>query len=180
MAFNVTLNAIRDHQPCKSGWVKLLAYLGKTNADAAPLSLLTVLESNGLDDALWCLRAVAGHEKEIRRLACDYALDVIHLWSAPVPVIVKEYLKTGDEKIRAAAWAAAGAARDAAGAAAGAAWDAAWAARDAARAAAWAAAWAARDAARAAARDAAGAARDAAWAAMRKKQTARFKKMVKK
>ena len=62
------------------------------------------------------------------------ALDVIHLWDAPD--IVMKYLKTGDEKHRAAArgapWAAA--------------WDAARAAaRDAARGAAWAAA---RDAAR--------------------------------
>jgi hypothetical protein len=66
------------------------------------------------------------------------ALQVIHLWDCPP--IVKQYLETGDETIRAAA-------RDAA-------WDAA---RDAARDAAWDAA---RDAARAAARD-------AAWAAAR-------------
>jgi len=60
------------------------------------------------------------------------ALDVIDLWDPPKVII--DYLKTGDEQIRAAAraaaWGAAGAAaRDAAGAAA---WDAAW---DAARAA---------------------------------------------
>ncbi|HJS81332.1 MAG TPA: hypothetical protein VJ742_00690 [Nitrososphaera sp.] len=36
------------------------------------------------------------------------ALDVIHLWDAPE--IVVKYLKTGDESLRAAAWAAAGAA----------------------------------------------------------------------
>ena len=81
----------------------------------------------------------------LRLFARRVALDVIHLWDAPP--IVKEYLETGDESKRAAAWAAAwAAARDAA--------------RDAARAAAWAAArdaaWAAaRDAARAAAGDAA-------------------------
>ena len=147
MTFKVTLNRIRAHSPCEPGWVKLLQHLGKTQADDKPLSLLTVLESNGLYDALWCLRAVKEHEKEIRRFACQCALDVIHLWDAPP--IVKKYLKTGNEKLRAAAM-------DAAWAAAG---DAAWAA--------------ARDAAR----DAAGA---AAWAAIREKQTARFKKMVKK
>ena len=59
------------------------------------------------------------------------AHQVIHLWHAPD--VVRQYLETGDESIRDAAWAAA--------------WDAAWAA-------AWDAAWAAaRDAARAAARD---------------------------
>jgi len=109
-------------------------------------------------------------EELLRKFAMDRALSVIDKWDAP-PIVV-EYLKTGNESLRAAAWAAArGAARDAARAAAwaaarGAARDAAWsAAWDAARAAAWAAAWsAAWDAARAAAW---AAARDAAWAAAR-------------
>ena len=52
-----TLAEIRAEGPCREGWEKLLAHLGKTKADDAPLSLLTVLNSNGLDDALWCLRA---------------------------------------------------------------------------------------------------------------------------
>ena len=89
----------------------------------------------------------------LRTFARRCALDVIHLWDAPD--VVTRYLKTGDESLRDAAWAAARAAvRDAAWAAAwaaarAAAWDAAWAA-------AWAAAWdAAWDAAWAAARDAA-------------------------
>jgi hypothetical protein len=68
----------------------------------------------------------------LRRFACEQALSVAHLWD--MPDLVRQYLTTQDESIRAAAWAAARAA--------GAAWDAAWAAaRDAARAAAWAAAW---------------------------------------
>ena len=104
----------------------------------------------------------------LRKFACTVALKVIHLWDAPL--VVREYLETGDESKRYAARAAAGAAR-AAGAAARAARDAAWAAAWAAWAAAEAAAGAAaraaaRDAARAAARAAAGAAvGDAAWAA---------------
>ena len=76
----------------------------------------------------------------MRAFARHCALSVIHLWAAPD--VVRRYLETGDESLRAAA-------RDAA-------WDAAWdAARAAARDAAWAAAWdAAWDAARAAAWDA--------------------------
>ena len=70
----------------------------------------------------------------LRAFARRVALDVLPLWPE-VPKIVKRYLETGDESIRAAARDAA---RDAAWAAA---WAAAW---DAARAAAWAAA---RDAA---------------------------------
>jgi hypothetical protein len=76
----------------------------------------------------------------LRAFARACALDVIDHWDAPD--IVRRYLETGDESIRAAAWAAAWAA-----------------ARAAARDAAWAAA---RAAARDAAADAAGA---AAWAA---------------
>ena len=122
----------------------------------------------------------------LREFARWCALQVIHLWDAPD--IVKQYLETGDESIRAAARAAASAAAmDAANAAAwyaamdaarDADWDAAraatrvaaWnAARNAARNAAWYAAWAAvcdaasataSDATRDAARDAT---MDAAW-----------------
>ena len=101
----------------------------------------------------------------LRRFARKCALDVIHLWDAPDVVI--QYLKTGDENLRAAARDAAWAvARDAARAAAWAvARDAAW---DAARAAAWAAAW---DAARAAAWA-------AAWAAATKKQNNRLTQLI--
>jgi hypothetical protein len=89
----------------------------------------------------------------LRYFARMQALSVVHLWEPPQ--VVCDYLMTGDESIRAAAWAAAWAAARAA------ALDAALAAaRDAARAAARAAALAAardaaRDAALAAARDAA-------------------------
>ena len=53
----------------------------------------------------------------LRSEARKSALTVIHLWNAPQ--IVREYLETGDESKRAAAWDAAGAAARAA------AWDAA-------------------------------------------------------
>jgi len=101
------------------------------------------------------------------------ALDVIHLWDAPDVVI--EYLKTGNEKIRAAASATASAtawatASDAASATASA------TASDAASAAAWAtASAAASDAAWATARDAAS---DAARAAAKNLQNKRLTKML--
>ena len=150
-----TLNQIRKHSPCKSGWEKLLKHLGKTKADDEPLDILTILESNGLDDALWCLPTIEGHDVAIRKLACDYALTVAHLWD--MPKIVQQYLETQDENIqndaenaaktewtartvaRTAAWAARAAASNAAGEAA---WDAAEAAtRTAARAAAGDSIW---------------------------------------
>ena len=64
-----TLNAIRAQHPCEDGWKRLLTYLGKTKADAEPLPLVTILNSNGIDDALWCLRAVVGYDKEKRVFA---------------------------------------------------------------------------------------------------------------
>jgi hypothetical protein len=78
-----TLNKIREHQPCTSGWTKLLKHLDKTCADDVEISLLTILESNGLDDALWCLRAVDGYEKEKRLMAVAFAREVQHLMTDP-------------------------------------------------------------------------------------------------
>lgn len=77
--------------------------------------------------------AVADVEFVLREFARKCALDVAHLWD--IPAIVRQYLETGDESKRAAAWAAA---RDTAWASALAAARAA-AARDAALAAARAA-----------------------------------------
>ena len=74
-----TLNKIRAKYPCESGWKKLLANLGKTKTDDEPVSITYILDSNGLDDALWCLGAVDGYDKEIRLLAVEYARSVQHL-----------------------------------------------------------------------------------------------------
>ena len=200
MKFMTTLNDIRACHPCSDGWAKLLETLGKTKADDEPLSLLTILDSNGLDDALWCARAFKGHDRDFRLFGVWVARQVQHLMTDPRSLNaldVAEQFANGlcDEAARAAAWAAAGdaaraAARAAAWAAAGAAaGDAARAAAgDAARGAARAAARAAAgDAARAAARAAAGdaardaardAAWDAAWAAARAAQEKRLRQMI--
>lgn len=52
-----TLNEIRANNPCLEGWGTLLAHLGKTSADDEPLDIKVILESNGFDDATWCLCA---------------------------------------------------------------------------------------------------------------------------
>ena len=80
---NTTLNAIRAHSPCADGWATLLRHLGKTRADDEPLEIVTILDSNGLDDALWCLRAVTGHDREIRLFAVWCARQVKHLMQDP-------------------------------------------------------------------------------------------------
>jgi hypothetical protein len=73
-----TLNQIRSHYPCSSGWTKLLKHLGKTAPDDEPLSLLTVLESNGLNDAVWCLCTEPTPERT-QRFALAVARRVEHL-----------------------------------------------------------------------------------------------------
>ena len=147
-----TLNKIRGHAPCTDGWEKLLKHLGKTRPDDEPLSLLTILDSNGIDDTIWCFRAVEGHDKEKRLFAVWCARQVQHLMADQRSIdaldVAERYangLATDDElsAAREAAGAAAGGAAWAAWAAAGAAAGAAWAAAGAAWAAAWAAAGAA-------------------------------------
>ena len=120
-----TLNKIREHSPCHEGWSKLLRTLNKTKADDEPLSIITVLDSNGLDDALWCLRAVAGHDREIRLFAVWCARQVEHLMKdqrSKNAIDVVERFANGEATQ-----------------------DQLAAARAAARAASWAAAWAAQE-----------------------------------
>ena len=176
---NTTLNKIRSKSPCADGWAKLLKHLGKPQADDEPLSLITILDSNGLDDALWCLQAVDGHDREIRLYAVWCARQVQHLTKDQRSIdaldVAERYANglANENELAAAsdaaewdaAWAV-GAASDAAGsAAAGSA-----AASDAARAAD-----AASDAAGSA--DAADAASDAASDAARAAQEKRLRKV---
>jgi hypothetical protein len=178
-----TLNQIRACSPCGldprqiplTGFCKLRAAMGEGFDPEAPITITQILDSNGLDDALWCLKAVQGYEREKRLYAVKQARKVQHLNTDPR---VEAALKAAEDFANgligitalAAALAAAGAAaRAAAGAAAGAAaWAAAWdAAGDAAGAAARAAALAAAGAA----------ARAAAWAAARDDQAKDLREM---
>ena len=174
-----TFRKLHDAGACKERYRFLAKALGgiKAYGRDTPITLLQILNINGLDDALWALRACDDAEKFSRLLACDYAEHVLHLFEAQCPgddrphktiEVARRYARgeAMEEALaaaRAAAWDAAGAAAwDAARPAAWYAWAACAAAWDAARPAAWyawAAAWAA-------AGDAAcAAAGDAAWAA---------------
>jgi len=173
-----TLNKILAQKPCGLrkgcgvGWDKLLTFLGKTDADDEPLSYLTILESNGVDDCLWAARADDSDDAPQfwRLLACDFAehiqKDDADPRSLNAIAVARRFangeasakeLKAAGSAARAALVAPGSAAREAA-------WEAAWAALVAPRSAAWSAAWAARSAAwaawaaRSAARSAAGAA----------------------
>ena len=147
-----TLNKIRAASPCglkpdsngtRTGLCKLMHYLSKTTTDDEPLSFAVILESNGLDDALWCLRTVPEESRRWRKLAVAFARGVQHLMTDPRILRALDVAqahaegRATDAELDAAwdvavdtAWAAAARA-------------AAWAA---ARAAAWADAWDAWDA----------------------------------
>ena len=174
-----TLNKIRKYEPCIDGWQKLLAHLGKTKADDEPLSLLTILDSNGLQDALWCLRAVEGYDRELRLFAVWCAQQVQHLLTDQRSISaldVAERYANGEatqDELNAARDAAWSAARSATAYADAAAWSAAGATAGTAAAAAYAATYAA---AYAYAAYAAGDAADAGHE-MKKKQEAELRRI---
>jgi hypothetical protein len=122
-----TLNKIKAAGACEDRYAHLLKALGKTQADDEPLLIAKIIETNGIQDAIWALQAVEGKDKELRLFAADCAEMVL-------PIFEKDY--PDDDRPRKAIQAARdyanGLIDDAAGAAAGA---AAWAA---AGAAAWA------------------------------------------
>ncbi len=130
-ASTTTLAHIRAAKPCEEGWRKLLGSLGKTGADDEALALLTVLDSNGLDDALWVLSYAMPDDRLARHFQAWCAEQVLHLFEAERPDDTRVRDQIAMLRNDEADAAARAAARDAA-------WDAAWAA---ARDVAWDAAW---------------------------------------
>lgn len=83
-----TLARIREAKPCSDGYKKLCKYLGgvRTYGKNTPLRFSQIAISNGLDDALWCLKTVLPkHDKEVRLLRCDFAADVLHIFEQRIP-----------------------------------------------------------------------------------------------
>jgi hypothetical protein len=182
--YAVTLAALREHRACYNGYNKVVRMLqGEPFSDAdadrnsyikyaydAPVPLVAIAKSNGIDDALWTLRCIQSHERDARLFAVWCARRVEHLLAdqrSKTALDVAERFANGDAKEEEldAAWVDARAAwvdadADAARAATRAARAAA--ARAAARGAAtWTSIAAAADAAAADTADAA----DATWAA---------------
>lgn len=140
---------LHDAGACKERYRFLAKALGGIKAYGVntPITLLQILDINGLDDALWALRACPDSDTFARLLACDYAEHVLRIFETQYPdddrpreaIAVSRRYARGEatDAELSAAW-------NALGAAAGAAWYAAGAAaRSAAGYAAWAAARAA-------------------------------------
>ena len=176
---HTTFRKLHEAGACTERYRFLAKALGgiKTYGKDTPITLLQILDINGLDDALWALRACDDAETFSRLLACDYAEHVLPIFETQYPdddrprkaIAVSRRHAHGEatDAELSAAWAAWDAARYAAGAAAWAAWHAAWAAWHAAGAAG-AAAWNAAEAA----------ARDAAWHAECTWQEARLRELL--
>ena len=139
-----TFNLLREHGACASGYRRLAHHLGSVDAYGAdkPINLLIILETNGLDDFLWCLRATKEDSGKVsRHLAADFAEAALHTYEDKYP---------GDNRPRLAISAARGMAESDPH---GSAWSAARsaaesaarsAAESAAESAAWIAAWSAQ------------------------------------
>jgi len=135
-----TLSKLHEAGACTEGYRKILKHIGADYDKDKPVALSTILESNGLEDTLWCLRCTTEPaENVIIEFVCRCAEHVLHFYEDKYP---------DDKRPRQAIEAAWGCLIDkspagrATWAAARAAARAAWAARAAARDA-WAAAWAA-------------------------------------
>ncbi|MEL5850147.1 MAG: hypothetical protein U7M05_12430 [Candidatus Igneacidithiobacillus chanchocoensis] len=78
-----TLNRIRTKGPCPKGWRRLLGGLGKTVPDDEPLAYADILRINGLDDAIWCMRAEPQYAKQWRLFTVKCTRRVQHLMKDP-------------------------------------------------------------------------------------------------
>lgn len=174
--FQVTLKQLRDARACFNGYNKLVASISgkplvEDNKYAVfdsdePISIIQILDSNGLDDAIWSLRCIKDADSEARLFAVWCVRQIQYLLTdarSLTALDVAERFAYGlatREELQAAANSAVDAAANAANAAAANAANAAYAAADAAAAVAANAA-----AASAAAASAANAAAYAAYAA---------------
>lgn len=79
-----TFNLLREAKACTSGYRKLATHLGGVEAYGAdtPVNLLTILESNGVADMLWCLQATQqeGATRVASQLAIEFASEVLPLF----------------------------------------------------------------------------------------------------
>lgn len=137
----ISLNKIRDKNPCEGGWEKLLKSLNKTQADDTEVSINHILESNGIDDTLWIIyNCIDDYDMDKRNMVADISERVLHIWEDWAKDNLPEHLdaprkaievcrdeKATKEEVEAAGRAAGAAARAAAKAAARAAtWSADW------------------------------------------------------
>ena len=172
MQLTTTLNRIQMCNPSPARWQRLLKYLGKTVADDEPLPFSVILDSNGLEDALWCCRTAPEYDQVWRLYTIWCARQVQCLMIDPRSLnaldVAERYAngQATDEELS-TAWIGA---RGAGAAAQAAAWVTAKDICKATGVASHAAAWATEAIARANIL--------AAWEAARAAQAAKFREMI--
>ena len=81
MKLTTTLDLLQKAGACTRGYKTLIKALGAKYPHEKPIDLLTILNTNGLDDALWALGATAENCDMIARLvAADFAEQVLPIW----------------------------------------------------------------------------------------------------
>lgn len=70
----LTLQSIRDHQPCREGWTKLFKAQNRPSDFSMKVSLGDIAFSNGATDAFWCVRALNWRDIEVRRAVISGAV----------------------------------------------------------------------------------------------------------
>ncbi len=88
MKLTTTFNLLREKGACTEGYRKLAKHLVSVEAfgEDKEINLLTILDSNGFDDAVWCLRATVQDSDVIKRLiAADFAESVLHIFESKRP-----------------------------------------------------------------------------------------------
>ena len=121
MTLTTTFKRLRAVRACTDRYKFLRAALSGVK-DSEPINLLTILETNGLDDAIWALRATAENcDVPARLMAADFAEQVLPICSKDqLPgltikaardfahgYITREELAAARDAARDAAWAAA-------------------------------------------------------------------------
>lgn len=83
-----TLRRIREHSPCRGGWTNLTRELGGLRKYGLDTELATerIVETNGVQDAIWCLRATVQDSGPFcTELACRFAEAVLGYFESEFP-----------------------------------------------------------------------------------------------
>ena len=85
-----TFEKLKDYDACPSRYKHLAKQLGGIEQYGAetPITLLQILDANGVEDTLWALRTCKltdSDKKQLRLLACDYAEHVLSIFEKRYP-----------------------------------------------------------------------------------------------
>lgn len=79
-----TFQKIKDNDPCSDGWNKLIRSVKNFDLDTE-VSIKQILDSNGIGDAVWALRAFEMPDKEARLFIADVAEISLQIYKKHCP-----------------------------------------------------------------------------------------------